>query len=211
MLSQLSEEREITGIDYDEDKIALAQQGWLRTPHLQFVCANALEYPLPESDVFILNDMLHYMSYEHQQTLLLRCMERLRPEGKLIMRTAMPPTHPETPSNPFHGTAVYRHFQFQPDNRTTVFHIRSANKEYRRSMWNGWKFYLMTDIPRIRFISSKKTNRNMSKYDIIIIGSGLGGLECGAILSKEGFNVCVLKKMRNCLADASRLTNEEGI
>lgn len=34
----------------------------------------------------------------------------------------------------------------------------------------------------------------MNKYDIIIIGSGLGGLECGAILSKEGFNVCVLEK-----------------
>ena len=34
----------------------------------------------------------------------------------------------------------------------------------------------------------------MSKYDVIIIGSGLGGLECGAILSKEGFNVCVLEK-----------------
>ena len=29
----------------------------------------------------------------------------------------------------------------------------------------------------------------MSKYDIIIIGSGLGGLECGAIFSKEGYNV----------------------
>lgn len=34
----------------------------------------------------------------------------------------------------------------------------------------------------------------MSKYDIIIIGSGLGGLECGAILSKEGYNVCVFEK-----------------
>ena len=34
----------------------------------------------------------------------------------------------------------------------------------------------------------------MSKYDIIIIGSGLGGLECGAIFSKEGYNVCVLEK-----------------
>lgn len=34
----------------------------------------------------------------------------------------------------------------------------------------------------------------MSKYDIIIIGSGLGGLECGAVLSKEGFNVCVIEK-----------------
>lgn len=35
------------------------------------------------------------------------------------------------------------------------------------------------------------------KYDIVIIGSGLGGLECGAILSKEGYNVCVLEKNSN--------------
>jgi phytoene dehydrogenase-like protein len=34
----------------------------------------------------------------------------------------------------------------------------------------------------------------MGKYDIAIIGSGLGGLECGAILSKEGYKVCVLEK-----------------
>lgn len=32
------------------------------------------------------------------------------------------------------------------------------------------------------------------KYDILIIGSGLGGLTCGAILSKNGFNVCILEK-----------------
>ncbi|MBE9484157.1 MAG: NAD(P)-binding protein, partial [Bacteroidetes bacterium] len=32
------------------------------------------------------------------------------------------------------------------------------------------------------------------KYDIVIIGSGLGGLECGLILSKEGLNVCVLEQ-----------------
>jgi len=32
------------------------------------------------------------------------------------------------------------------------------------------------------------------KYDVIIIGSGLGGLECGYILSKKGYNVCVLEK-----------------
>ncbi|MDR1202192.1 MAG: NAD(P)/FAD-dependent oxidoreductase [Tannerellaceae bacterium] len=34
----------------------------------------------------------------------------------------------------------------------------------------------------------------MSKYDVIIIGSGLGGLSCGATLSKEGYHVCVLEK-----------------
>jgi all-trans-retinol 13,14-reductase len=34
----------------------------------------------------------------------------------------------------------------------------------------------------------------MAKYDVIIIGSGLGGLECGYILSKKGYNVCILEK-----------------
>lgn len=34
----------------------------------------------------------------------------------------------------------------------------------------------------------------MKKYDTIIIGSGLGGLVCAAILSKEGQSVCVLEK-----------------
>lgn len=34
----------------------------------------------------------------------------------------------------------------------------------------------------------------MKKYDVAIIGSGLGGLECGYILSKKGYNVCILEK-----------------
>ncbi|MDR0363917.1 MAG: NAD(P)/FAD-dependent oxidoreductase [Bacteroidales bacterium] len=34
----------------------------------------------------------------------------------------------------------------------------------------------------------------MKKYDIVILGSGLGGLECGYMLSKKGYNVCILEK-----------------
>jgi all-trans-retinol 13,14-reductase len=34
----------------------------------------------------------------------------------------------------------------------------------------------------------------MADFDVIIIGAGLGGLLCGNILSKEGFNVCVIEK-----------------
>lgn len=86
MLSLLSEDRDILGIDYDEEKIAVAQHGWLRSDRLQFIYGNALEYPLPESDVFILNDMLHYMSYEHQRELLLKCAGLLRPQGMMIIR-----------------------------------------------------------------------------------------------------------------------------
>jgi all-trans-retinol 13,14-reductase len=36
----------------------------------------------------------------------------------------------------------------------------------------------------------------MSKYDVVIIGSGLGGLESAYILSKEGYKVLVLEKNR---------------
>lgn len=33
-----------------------------------------------------------------------------------------------------------------------------------------------------------------TKYDFVIIGSGLGGLECAFILASEGYSVCVLEK-----------------
>ena len=36
----------------------------------------------------------------------------------------------------------------------------------------------------------------MDRYDIVIVGSGLGGLVCGAILSREGYKVCILEKNR---------------
>ncbi|HEX6224445.1 MAG TPA: NAD(P)/FAD-dependent oxidoreductase [Chryseolinea sp.] len=32
------------------------------------------------------------------------------------------------------------------------------------------------------------------QYDIVIIGSGLGGLACGTILAREGYKVCILEK-----------------
>jgi len=44
-------------------------------------------------------------------------------------------------------------------------------------------------------------------YDVVIIGSGLGGLECAYILSKEGQKVCILEKNRQyggCLQIFSR-------
>ena len=34
----------------------------------------------------------------------------------------------------------------------------------------------------------------MEQVDVLIIGSGMGGLVCGAILSMEGYKVCVLEK-----------------
>lgn len=47
----------------------------------------------------------------------------------------------------------------------------------------------------------------MHSYDVVIIGSGLGGLTCGAILAKNGYRVCVLEKNQQiggCLQTFSR-------
>ncbi len=45
------------------------------------------------------------------------------------------------------------------------------------------------------------------RFDIVIVGSGLGGLECGIILSREGYNVCVVEKSHifgGCLQSFTR-------
>ncbi|MBU2515164.1 NAD(P)/FAD-dependent oxidoreductase [bacterium] len=47
----------------------------------------------------------------------------------------------------------------------------------------------------------------MKQFDIVIVGSGLGGLLCANILSKEGFSVCVIEKNKQiggCLQTFNR-------
>jgi all-trans-retinol 13,14-reductase len=47
----------------------------------------------------------------------------------------------------------------------------------------------------------------MQKYDIIIVGSGMGGLVCGDILCREGYKVCILEKNKQvggCLQTYTR-------
>src|SRR6201986_86138 len=34
----------------------------------------------------------------------------------------------------------------------------------------------------------------MKKFDVLIIGTGMGGLVCGNILAKEGYSVCMVEK-----------------
>lgn len=86
MLMFMSSKRVVKGIDYDDEKIAVANHCFSKNDRIDFSSCNALEAELPESDVFLLNDMLHYMPYEKQQQLIERCMQRLLPEGRIIIR-----------------------------------------------------------------------------------------------------------------------------
>lgn len=67
MLSLCSAQRSITGIDYDEDKIDLANNNFsVAGRDLHFINADIITYALEESDVFLLYDCLHYLNEPEQ-------------------------------------------------------------------------------------------------------------------------------------------------
>lgn len=86
MLHLLSSDREILGLDYDQEKIQVAQQGYLQSSKVRFEVADVSSYELPKSDVFILSDVLHYLTPEEQQNLLEHCLCQLSETGMLLVR-----------------------------------------------------------------------------------------------------------------------------
>jgi uncharacterized protein len=86
MLSFTSKNRTITGIDYDFDKINTADHNISKNERLNFICADVTKIDLPESDAFVLNDVLHYMPQEEQKNLIIKCIKRLNSNGKIIIR-----------------------------------------------------------------------------------------------------------------------------
>ena len=86
MLSMISENRSVTGIDYDEDKITVANNCAIKTERVNFIAGDAVEVPFNKSDVFIINDVLHYMLEHKQIKLIEKCFEHLNDGGKIIIR-----------------------------------------------------------------------------------------------------------------------------
>ena len=88
MLNLVSKNRTIDGYDYDEDKIAVANNCAIRADNVNFHTADITEINLNESDIFILNDVLHYMPEQLQINMINRCCTKLSNNGKVIIRDA---------------------------------------------------------------------------------------------------------------------------
>ncbi|MCD4682014.1 MAG: 1-acyl-sn-glycerol-3-phosphate acyltransferase, partial [Bacteroidales bacterium] len=86
MLALTSEERKITGFDYDKDKIITAQNSTFDIKNLTFEHGNITAMNLPESDVFLIVDVLHYMAAKKQTELIERCFSKLNKHGLIIIR-----------------------------------------------------------------------------------------------------------------------------
>lgn len=88
MLSMYKQGRRILGLDYDDEKITVAQHCWLNKclGGLSFRCEDASQAELPESDAFIISDMMHYLSAEKQLELIRRCASKLKSGGLILVR-----------------------------------------------------------------------------------------------------------------------------
>ncbi|MCX6285727.1 MAG: MMPL family transporter [Bacteroidetes bacterium] len=88
MLALTSAERMITGIDYDDDKIRVAEGGFIKSLQVTFKATDIRLYEFSPKDCIILSDVLHYILPADQERLLMKCMTNLKQDGIVIIRDA---------------------------------------------------------------------------------------------------------------------------
>jgi len=87
MLHFLSGERYITGVDYDGEKITVANNCYSKTEKTIFECSDITQYTIGKQyDVIILADVLHYLDPVNQILILQRVFNALTPTGCVIIR-----------------------------------------------------------------------------------------------------------------------------
>jgi len=80
------ETREILGIDYDEEKIAIAQNGFDKKSQLNFKTGDVRNIEIENTDVVFFNDVLHYLTAEEQLDVLDKTVEKLNDNGLIFIR-----------------------------------------------------------------------------------------------------------------------------
>lgn len=87
MLAMCSSGRAITGVDYDEEKVAVAANNfYAKRLNIRFESGDIRHYAITNYDVFLLYDSLHYLKKEEQTALLDKCAQCLNPGGMIIIR-----------------------------------------------------------------------------------------------------------------------------
>jgi 1-acyl-sn-glycerol-3-phosphate acyltransferase len=85
-LACFTDGRTFLGVDYDEDKIRVAQRTAPEHPRIRFESRDVLNWAYPASDTVLLLDVLHYWTPEKQQLILNKARQALRLGGRLILR-----------------------------------------------------------------------------------------------------------------------------
>jgi uncharacterized protein len=87
-LAQFTDTRRLLGVDYDEEKIRVAQRTAPDDDRIRFEVQNLLELELPTCDTALLLDVLHYWEPARQELILRKIRGALRQGGRLVLREA---------------------------------------------------------------------------------------------------------------------------
>ena len=85
-LATFTDTRTFWGVDYDEDKIRVAQRSAPESPRIEFTHGDLLTCDYPPCDAVLLLDVLHYWTAEKQLAILTKARQALRPGGLLVLR-----------------------------------------------------------------------------------------------------------------------------
>jgi 1-acyl-sn-glycerol-3-phosphate acyltransferase len=88
MLMFKGRKREILGVDYDDEKIAVADGCIDKTEKLRFDVGDVTSYDFPNADGIIISDVLHYFNPEQQSKVIENCISKLNKGGVLVIRDA---------------------------------------------------------------------------------------------------------------------------
>jgi 2-polyprenyl-3-methyl-5-hydroxy-6-metoxy-1,4-benzoquinol methylase len=88
MLSFLSEKRMVTGIDFDDQKIEIADNCMSKNERMSFLSGDIAEIEIENYDVFVLSDVLHYLQENEQLAVVGKCIKHLNENGRIIIRDA---------------------------------------------------------------------------------------------------------------------------
>ncbi len=88
MLMFKGRQREILGVDYDDEKISVADNCVDKSDKLSFDVGDVTVYDFPQADGFIISDVLHYLKEEQQIQVIENCVTKLNNGGVLVIRDA---------------------------------------------------------------------------------------------------------------------------
>lgn len=88
ILGLLNRKRRITGIDFDFEKIETASACGGLPKNVDFFAADITTCTIPDADVYLLSDVLHYIEPDEQKNLLGKCIENLSQGGIILIRDA---------------------------------------------------------------------------------------------------------------------------
>ena len=138
LLAMQSFDREVIGLDYDDEKIQVAANTHYNGGNIEFAQADLTQFCPEAADCFIIKDVLHYFPATEQEALLQRCVEKMNEGGVMIIRDGIEDEqqkHGVTKMTEVFSTKVFgfnkaeHSLEFLPEER-----VLSFAKEYNLSV-----------------------------------------------------------------------------